>query len=1058
MMNFMQNLYNNKPSSSSSLPSNTIPNPKGEAKAITTRSGMSYKETPIPPPGVDQQEPTEVTTDTELPSPKDIQPPLVQVEVQVDKPAEEPSVVIPKAKANLPYPSRLQKEKLREKDDILAAKFIEIIRDLHFELSFADALVHMPNSSGKLPEKLGDPGRFLIPCDFLEFDNCLALADLGASINLMSFPIWKKLRLPTLNDTKMVLELADGTISKPTSIAENVFVKVGRPFLSIAHALIDIYEGEIILRHDDQSLTLKCGDTPSISYNNFESLNKVDLIDATCEEYSQEVLGFADVVLDEVSTPYYEPIVSNYSQNLTSFIKSDFLLMEEADAFIAIHDELISPEFNATYYDPQGEILILEALLNNVGVKDPLSKGPPQVVVSAAKLPILNPNKFDLWKMRIEQYFLMTDYSLWEKLARKNELKAREVKHSSSLGTESQNLAFISSTPTDSTNDSVSAAVNVFAVGTTLSASTLPNVDSLSNVVIYSFFASQSSNPQLDNEDLKQIDVDDLEEMDLKWQMAMLTIRARRSPKDSRRTVVAEPQKRNVPVETSYLNALVSQCDGTGTYDWSYQAEEEPTNFAHMAFTSSSSNSSFDNEEENIKLLNIEVQLRDNALTTLRQKLDTTEKEREDLNMKLEKFQTSSKHLTELLASQTFEKAGLGYNSQVFTQAMFDCDNYYSSESDNDNWSPSNLYDRFVPSGGYHVVLPLVTVTFMPPKPDLVFHTPPSDENEHLAFNVQLSPTKHAQDLSSRPSVPIIEDWVSDSEEDDIPQVLIPVTPPVPIRSNPHSKVLTRTKKACFICKSENHLIKDCDFHARKLAQRPYASRDIHKHYASVNHSKFPLHKVPIAAPSQSQSVLTTAVRTVSAVKPILSMPRPKLASRAVSKSKSPLRRPFSRHPSSSPINSPPRVTAAKPSTISAAQYKQGTWVWRPKCLVLDHDLRTTSTSLTLKRFDYNDALGRSKQYSRRARIAQSLALPTAVDELASLFRDDSQGEAFPTVFGLEAGQDRKNIIKTSALPHDSTSRVTSLATDEGSMQQLNELTDLCTRLQRQHTEMATKI
>nr|GFB42609.1 reverse transcriptase domain-containing protein [Tanacetum cinerariifolium] len=126
------NLYNNKPSSSSSLPSNTIPNPKGEAKAITTRSGMSYKEPPIPPPGVEQQEPIEETTDTELPSSNDIQPLLVQVEVQVDKPTEEPSVVILKAKANLPFPSKLQKEKLREKDDILAAKFMEIFRDLHF--------------------------------------------------------------------------------------------------------------------------------------------------------------------------------------------------------------------------------------------------------------------------------------------------------------------------------------------------------------------------------------------------------------------------------------------------------------------------------------------------------------------------------------------------------------------------------------------------------------------------------------------------------------------------------------------------------------------------------------------------------------------------------------------------------------------------------------------------------------------------------------------------------------------------------------------------------------
>nr|GFC77136.1 hypothetical protein [Tanacetum cinerariifolium] len=140
---------------------------------------------------------------------------------------------------------------------------------------------------------------------------------------------------------------------------------LGRPFLSTAHALIDVYEGEITLRHDDQSLTIKCGDTPSISYNNLESLNKVNLIDATCEEYSQEVLGFIDVVSNEVSSPYYEPIVSNSSQNLTPFSESDFLLLEEADAFIAIDDELISSNIDATYYDPKGDILTLEALLNN---------------------------------------------------------------------------------------------------------------------------------------------------------------------------------------------------------------------------------------------------------------------------------------------------------------------------------------------------------------------------------------------------------------------------------------------------------------------------------------------------------------------------------------------------------------------------------------------------------------------------------------------------------------------------------------------------------------------
>nr|GFB14527.1 reverse transcriptase domain-containing protein [Tanacetum cinerariifolium] len=177
----------------------------------------------------------------------------------------------PKTKTNLPYPSRLAKEKLREKDDILATKFMEIFCDLHFELSFADALVHMPNT---------------------------------------------------------------------------------------AHALIDVYEEEIILRHDEQSLTLKCGDTPSISYNNFESLNKVDLINATREEYSQEVLGFSDVVASGNPTPYYDPIVSNYSPTLTPFD-------EKAGAFIAIDDEPISPEIDATYYDPEGDILILEALLNS---------------------------------------------------------------------------------------------------------------------------------------------------------------------------------------------------------------------------------------------------------------------------------------------------------------------------------------------------------------------------------------------------------------------------------------------------------------------------------------------------------------------------------------------------------------------------------------------------------------------------------------------------------------------------------------------------------------------
>ncbi|GJT29401.1 reverse transcriptase domain-containing protein [Tanacetum coccineum] len=201
--------------------------------------------------------------------------------------------------------------------------------------------------------------------------------------------IVKKLGLPGLNDTKMVLELADRTITKPTGVAENIFVKVGkfyflanfvvldfianprvplilrRPFLRIAHALIDVYKGEIPLRNDDQSLTLKFGDTPSISYNNLESLKKVDFIDVMCEEYSQEVLDFSDLVAYGDPSPGYDPIVSNSSPTLTPFGDSDFLLLEEADTFLAIADDPTSPEVDEAYYDPEGDILLLESLLNS---------------------------------------------------------------------------------------------------------------------------------------------------------------------------------------------------------------------------------------------------------------------------------------------------------------------------------------------------------------------------------------------------------------------------------------------------------------------------------------------------------------------------------------------------------------------------------------------------------------------------------------------------------------------------------------------------------------------
>nr|GEU51139.1 ribonuclease H-like domain-containing protein [Tanacetum cinerariifolium] len=515
-------------------------------------------------------------------------------------------------------------------------------------------------------------------------------------------------------------------------------------------------------------------------------------------------------------------------------------------------------------------------------------------------------NKTDLEEQSIDDLF--------------NSLKIYEgeVKSSSSAGIATQNIAFVSSSNTDSTTEPVSTAASVLAVCAKMPVSSLPNVDSLSNAVIYLFFfASQSSSPQLDNEDLKQIDDDDLEEMDLKWQMAM----ERRSPKDSRRNCAAEPQRRNVSVKSSTSNALVSQCDGVGSYDWSFQAEEEPANYAFMAFSSSSS--SYDNElvfcskacsksyaqlhshlqknesvfKEDIKLLKLEVQLRDNALVTLRQKLEKAEQKSDDLKLKLEKFQTSFKNLTELLASQTNEKTGLGYNSQVFTRAMFNCDDYLSSESD-ESWPPSSLYDRFQSSDGYHVVPPSYTGTFMPPKPDLVFNTAPTAvKTDHPAFTVKLSPTKPDQDLSltNRPSTPIIEDWVSDSEDES--ETKAPQIVPSFVQS---------TKQV----KSPRHYVQHVETSiptaTPKLASPTPSSNDKRRNRKEC------FHMVPAAVFTQSKPVPITAVRPASTLMPKIKVTRPRHAKQIVTKRYSPTRRHLTRIPSPKVSNSFPRVTAVK--------------------------------------------------------------------------------------------------------------------------------------------------
>nr|GEU68169.1 putative ribonuclease H-like domain-containing protein [Tanacetum cinerariifolium] len=535
---------------------------------------------------------------------------------------------------------------------------------------------------------------------------------------------------------------------------------------------------------------------------------------------------------------------------------------------------------------------------------------------SAAKLLILNPNEFDLWNMRIEQYFLMTDYSLWEvilngdspmpttfidgvvqpvapttaeqRLARKNELKDRGTllmalpdKHQlkfnirkdakslmeaiekwfggnketkkvqktllkqqyenftglssksldqiydrlqklinqlkilkESLSQEDINLKFLRSLPIEwrthtliwrnkieledqilddlfnslkiyEVEVKISAVTSVSDASTKVYVSALPNVDTLSEAVIYSLFASQSNSPHLDNDDLKQIDVDDLEEMDLKWQMAMLNIRAMRFLQRTRRNLgangttsigfnMSKVECYNCHRRGHFAKECKSPKDikNKETPRRNVPADEEPINYALMAFTSFSSLSS-DNENENvfeedIKLLKLNVMLRDNALVELRKKFEKAKQERDELKLKLENFQTSVKNLSQLLSSQITDKTRLGYDNQVFNSTVFDSDELISSESDV-SMPASPVYDRYKSGEGYHVVPPPYTGTFMPPKPDLVFHDAPTvNETVPTIFIVEPSATKPNKDLSqsNRPSASIIKDWVSDSEDE----------------------------------------------------------------------------------------------------------------------------------------------------------------------------------------------------------------------------------------------------------------------------------------------------
>nr|GEV13436.1 DNA-directed DNA polymerase [Tanacetum cinerariifolium] len=352
LQNMLSGFFQNQASTSGTLPSNTIPNPKGEKKAITTRSVVAYEGPSIPtntsPKKVVERE-IEETTDKEQTnfqgSIAHIQPSVTLI-LEHDVPKTLP-------KPNIPYPSILNDQKLGKKATNQMEKFFQIFQDLHFDISFANALLLMPKFAFTIKR----------------MDVCHALAVLDASINLMPLSIWKKLSLPELTPTRMTLELADRSITRSKGVSEAVFIKVGkfhfltdfvvvdfeadprvplilgRSFLRTGRTLIDVYGEKITLRVNDDAVTFNLNQTTrnSSTYDDL-SVNRIDIIDVAREEYAQEILGFSKNSLGDNPTMTSEPIIYDSSPSLTPFEGSDFIL-EEAVAWKITNIKGIDPRF-----------------------------------------------------------------------------------------------------------------------------------------------------------------------------------------------------------------------------------------------------------------------------------------------------------------------------------------------------------------------------------------------------------------------------------------------------------------------------------------------------------------------------------------------------------------------------------------------------------------------------------------------------------------------------------------------------------------------------------------
>nr|GEZ13402.1 reverse transcriptase domain-containing protein [Tanacetum cinerariifolium] len=384
-------------SGSGSLPSNTIANPKGKLKPITTRSGIVLDGpfVPIPPPFINPEEDEhveETLMDQDLAEYTiKVLPPLVQK----SKPHTQRNFIVHQRDPiypNIPYPSRMLKQKQQEKDEAQIHKFWQIFKQLHINITLADALILIPkyqkmlndllsnkeklqelantplneNCSAvilnKLPKKLRDLGKFLIPYGFNEL-KCKSVADLGASINLMPLSVWKKLGLPKLISTRMTFELANRAICTPVEIARDVFVPVGkftfpadfvivdyesdprvpfslgRPFLQTARALIDVHGEEMILRDGDERLTLNMRHDTS-SYSNQpqrESINLINVFNDSNEDFLKDLFA-----------------ANQPSGNHT----------------FSSHPNLTSPKVKDDIFDPKGGNILHEKLLDLDSTKD----------------------------------------------------------------------------------------------------------------------------------------------------------------------------------------------------------------------------------------------------------------------------------------------------------------------------------------------------------------------------------------------------------------------------------------------------------------------------------------------------------------------------------------------------------------------------------------------------------------------------------------------------------------------------------------------------------------